>query len=205
MVISPPKPDSGRSDFRVLDLRDDEDAPPALDDDVIMDDVIVDIASPGILGHVMGESDYVGPPLCFDILSGCVSRSKDILAYSSMVLSIFEYSHVSFIDDIDACAPHSPTSQIHDIDDEPLQPDFDDSYRFDSDHSFTDEQVSPLFDDLETFDLGRENRPRKLRIVTTLSVDERDNLLKLLKSYLDVFAWSYEDMLGLNPMSSTPL
>ena len=36
-----------------------------------------------------------------------------------MDLSISEYSPVSFIDDIDACAPHLPTSQIHDIDDEP--------------------------------------------------------------------------------------
>ena len=56
-----------------------------------------------------------------------------------MDLNIFEYSPVSFIDDIDAYAPHSPTSHNHDIDDEPLQPNFDDSYRYDSDHSFTDE------------------------------------------------------------------
>ena len=116
-----------------------------------------------------------------------------------MVLSIFEYSPVSFIDDIDECAPHSPTSQIHDIDDEPLRPDFDDNYRSDSDHSFTDERVSPHFDDLETVDLGTADRPRKMRIGTTLSADERDSLLRLLRSYLDVFAWSYEDMLGLDP------
>ena len=68
----------------------------------------------------MGEFDYVGPPLSFDILFGFVSCSDDILGFSSMDLSIFEYSLVSFIDDIDACTPHSPTSQIHDIDDEPL-------------------------------------------------------------------------------------
>ena len=67
-----------------------------------------------------------------------------------MDLSIFEYSYVSFID---ACAPHSPTSQIHDIDEEPLQHNLDDSYQSDSDHSFTDERVSPPFDDLETIDL----------------------------------------------------
>ena len=116
-----------------------------------------------------------------------------------MDLSIFEYSPVSFIDDIDTCAPHSPTSQIHDIDDESLQPDFDDSYRSDSDHSFTDERVSPLFDDLETVDLGTVDQPREMRIGTTLSTNERDGLLRLLKSYLDVFVWSYEDMPGLDP------
>ena len=198
MVISQPEPDYALSYFRVLALRDDEDAPLALDDDTIMDDVIVDIASPDILGHVVGESDVVDPPLLsFDVLWGFVSRSDDVLAFSSMDLSIFEYSPVSFIDDIDACAVHSPTSQIHDIDDEPLQPDFDDSYRSDSNHSFTDERVSPPFDDLETVDLGTANQPREMRIGTTLSADKRDSLLTLLKSYLGVFA--YEDMPGLDP------
>ena len=72
------------------------------------------------LAHVVGESDSMGPPLSFDILSGFVSHSNDVLAFSSMDLSIFEYLHVPFIDDIDACAPHSLTSQIHDIDDKPL-------------------------------------------------------------------------------------
>ena len=157
MVINQPEPDSALSDFCVLALRDDEDAPPAPDVDVIRDDVIVDIASLDILGHVVGESNSVGPQLSFDILSGFVSRLDDVLVFSSTDLSIFEYSPVSFIDDIDACAPHSPTSHIHAIDDEPLQPDFDDSYRSDSDHSFTDERVSPPFDDLETVDLGTAN------------------------------------------------
>ena len=139
MVISHLELDYALSYFRVLSLRDDEDASLAPDDDAITGDVIVDIASSDILGHVLGESDVMDPPLSFDVLSGFVSHSDNVLAFSSMDLSIFEYSPVSFIDDIDACAPHSPTSQIHDIDDEPLQPDFDDSYRSDSDHSFTDE------------------------------------------------------------------
>ena len=81
----------------------------------------------------------MGPSLSFDILSGFVSHSDNVLDFSSMDLSIFEYFPVSFIEDIDACAPHSPTSHIHDIDYEPLQPDFDDSYQFDFNHSFTNE------------------------------------------------------------------
>ena len=187
MVISQPEPDSALSYFRVLALRDDEDAPPAPNDDAITDDVIVDIASLDILGHVVGESDYVGPPLSFDVLSGFFSRSDDVLVFSSMDLSIFEYSPISFIDDIDACTPHSPTSHIHDIDDEPLQPYFDDNYRSDSDHCFNAERVSPPFDDLETVDLGTVDQPRELRISTTLSAYERNSLLRLLRSYLDVF------------------
>ena len=69
MVISQPEPDFALSYFRVLALRDDEDAPSTPDDDAITDDVIVDIASPDILGHVVGESDSVDPPLSFDVLS----------------------------------------------------------------------------------------------------------------------------------------
>ena len=89
MVINQPEPDSALSYFRVLALRDDEDAPLTLDDDAITDDVIVDIASPDILGHVVGESDVVDPPLSFDVLSRFVSRSDDVLAFSYMDLSIF--------------------------------------------------------------------------------------------------------------------
>ena len=65
----------------MLSLRDDEDASLAPDDDAITGDVIVDIASPDILGHVVGESDAVDPPLSFDVFSGFVSRSDDVLAF----------------------------------------------------------------------------------------------------------------------------
>ena len=80
-----------------------------------------------------------------------------------------------------------------------MYPDFEDRYQPDSDHSFIDERVSPTFDDLETIDLGTADQPRELRIDTTLSANERDSLLRLLKSYFDVLAWSYEDIPSLDP------
>ena len=67
MVISQPEPNSALSYFCVLALRDDEDVPPAPDDDAITNDVIVDIVSPYILGHVVGESNSVDLPLSFDV------------------------------------------------------------------------------------------------------------------------------------------
>ncbi|KAL6348453.1 hypothetical protein AAG906_007385 [Vitis piasezkii] len=45
--------------------------------------------------------------------------------------------------------------------------------------------------DVETVDFGTEDQPR--------DQDEIDRLIHLLRSYLDVFAWSYEDMPGLDP------
>ena len=85
MVISQPETDSALSYFRVLTLRDNKDTPLTPDDDAITGDVIVDIASPDILGHVVGESDVVDPPLSFDVFLGFVSRFDDILAFSSWI------------------------------------------------------------------------------------------------------------------------
>ena len=62
-----------------------------------------------------------------------------------------------------------------------------------------DQRVSPAVEDTEIIDFGTADQPRELRIGSNLSVDERDNLIQLLREYLDVFAWSYEDILGLDP------
>ncbi|RVW11728.1 Retrovirus-related Pol polyprotein from transposon 17.6 [Vitis vinifera] len=114
-----------------------------------------------------------------------------------MDLSIFEYLPTS-CDNIYISAPYSLTPQILDIDDEFMQPDSDkDSFDYDSDS--IDERVLPTAEDVETVDFGTEDQPRELKIGSPLSTDERDILIHLLRLYLDVFAWSYEDMPGLDP------
>ena len=62
-----------------------------------------------------------------------------------------------------------------------------------------DERVLPATWDVETVDFGTDDQPRELKIGLPLSINERDKLIHLLKSSLDVFAWSYEDMPGLDP------
>ncbi|RVW66471.1 hypothetical protein CK203_065758 [Vitis vinifera] len=77
--------------------------------------------------------------------------------------------------------------------DEIAQPSSDkDSFDHDSGPIY--ERVSPAAGDVETVDFGTEDQPRELKIGSPLSTDERDRLIHLLRSYLDVFAWSYEDM-----------
>ncbi|RVW18916.1 Retrovirus-related Pol polyprotein from transposon 17.6 [Vitis vinifera] len=56
-----------------------------------------------------------------------------------------------------------------------------------------------LHGDVRDCDFGTEDQPRELKIGSPLSTNERDRLIHLLRSYLDVFAWSYEDMPGLDP------
>ena len=63
----------------------------------------------------------------------------------------------------------------------------------------SDQRVSSTTIDIEIVDFGITDQPRELRVGLDLSTDERDSLAQLLRSYLDVFAWSYEDMSGLDP------
>ena len=62
-----------------------------------------------------------------------------------------------------------------------------------------DQRVSPATRDAEIVDFGTTDQPRELRIGLDLFIDEKNGLVQLLRSYLDVFAWSYEDMSGLDP------
>ncbi|RVW18052.1 Retrovirus-related Pol polyprotein from transposon 17.6 [Vitis vinifera] len=60
--------------------------------------------------------------------------------------------------------------------------------------------TSQIFDiNDEIAQLDSDDQPRELKIGLPLSTDERNRLIHLLRSYLDVFAWSYEDMPGLDP------
>ncbi|RVW37475.1 hypothetical protein CK203_111080 [Vitis vinifera] len=90
----------------------------------------------------------------------------------------------------------SRSDDIFDIDDElhgPIDRDSSDHDSIPWMKSFT------CYRDVETVDFGTEDQPRELKIGSPLSTDERDRLIHLLRSYLDVFAWSYEDMPGLDP------
>ena len=105
--------------------------------------------------------------------------------------------HVSY--DITLSVPSSSTTQIFDIDDEIAQYYSYDDFSYASDSNPIDQRVSPTIEDTEVVDFGTADQPRELRIGLDLSTDERDGLAQLLRSYLDVYAWSYEDMSGLDP------
>jgi hypothetical protein len=46
--------------------------------------------------------------------------------------------------------------------------------------------------------VGTEEIKRELKIGTMITPKEREDLIVLLRDYVDVFAWSYEDMPGLD-------
>ncbi|RVW91717.1 Retrovirus-related Pol polyprotein from transposon 17.6 [Vitis vinifera] len=61
----------------------------------------------------------------------------------------------------------------------------------------SDDSIFDINDEIAQPD--SDDQPRELKIGLPLSTDERNRLIHLLRSYLDVFAWSYEDMPGLDP------
>ncbi|RVW57810.1 Transposon Ty3-G Gag-Pol polyprotein [Vitis vinifera] len=162
-------------------------APKLMEDVAVGDDLFEDT-----FNSIEGAFNFVDPPLSFDILPGFISRLDDVYDSASMDLNIFEYLLVS-CDSICISGPHSPILQIFDIDDEIAQPDSDRDFFY---HNLDpiDERVSPATGDVETVDFGTEDQPRELKIGSPLSIDKSDRLIHLLISYLDVFAWSYEDM-----------
>ena len=159
------------------------------DDGLVSTDITHDTVS------VEGASDSMDPPLSFDTMSGFVTRFDDISDGNSD-MSIFEYSLVSQHSPL--IAPPAPAAHVYDIND---MGDTDDPLggQSESNYDTEDMKVTLVSDSTEWIDFGVPDQPREIRIGSSLSSDERSKLIDMLRSYLDVFAWSYEDMPGLDP------
>jgi hypothetical protein len=51
---------------------------------------------------------------------------------------------------------------------------------------------------LEVIDIGDEITPRLTFVNKNMSLEHKDAIIKLLKDYVDCFAWNYCEMLGLS-------
>ncbi|KAI5444592.1 hypothetical protein KIW84_013015 [Lathyrus oleraceus] len=58
--------------------------------------------------------------------------------------------------------------------------------------------IQPHLENLETVNLGSEDCVREVKIGALLEESVKKGLIELLREYIDVFAWSYEDMPGLD-------
>ncbi|XP_031090967.1 uncharacterized protein LOC115995960 [Ipomoea triloba] len=59
--------------------------------------------------------------------------------------------------------------------------------------------VQAAIDELKEIDLGTTKNPRPILISTLLSNEDEKIYVELLKEYIDVFAWTYKEMPGLDP------
>ncbi|XP_070040997.1 uncharacterized protein [Nicotiana tomentosiformis] len=62
-----------------------------------------------------------------------------------------------------------------------------------------EEGVKTTVDALKEVNLGNDEEPRPTYLSALLEVDEENTYIELLKEFKDVFAWSYKEMLGLDP------
>ena len=60
-------------------------------------------------------------------------------------------------------------------------------------------KIEPMEPNLETINLGNNENPHLIKIGSTLNERERKDLQELLTEFQEVFAWSYEDMPGIDP------
>ena len=144
---------------------------------------------------IEGASDSMDPPFSFDTMSGFVTRFDDI-SDGNNDMSIFEYLLVS--QHFPLITPPAPIAHVCDVDD------VGDTYdplggHSECDYDTENRKVTPISGSIELIDFGAPDQPKVIRIGCSLCPDERSRLINLLRSYLDVFAWSYEDMPGLNP------
>lgn len=58
--------------------------------------------------------------------------------------------------------------------------------------------IQPHEDLVEVVNLGTEEEVQEVRIGSSLQDNMKEKLVKLLQEYMDVFAWSYQDMPGLD-------
>lgn len=58
--------------------------------------------------------------------------------------------------------------------------------------------IQPHQESIETVNLGSEDDVKEVRIGVALEESVKNRLIKMLKEFVDVFAWSYHDMPGLD-------
>ncbi|XP_017428581.2 uncharacterized protein LOC108336620 [Vigna angularis] len=59
-------------------------------------------------------------------------------------------------------------------------------------------EIKPYQEDVEILNLGEKDEIKEVKIGTTMKEEVRERLRVLLKEFKDVFAWSYNDMPGLD-------
>ena len=60
-----------------------------------------------------------------------------------------------------------------------------------------EKKIEPMEPTLETINLGNNENPCLIKIGSTLNEKERKDLQELLTEFQEVFAWFYEDILGM--------
>ena len=61
-----------------------------------------------------------------------------------------------------------------------------------------DKQILPHQEIIELVNLGTDEEKKEVKISSSLDPVAKKEIVDLLKEYVDIFAWSYQDMSGLS-------
>jgi hypothetical protein len=61
-----------------------------------------------------------------------------------------------------------------------------------------EEEIQPYQEPVEVINLGTDEDRKEVKVGASLKEDVKRMLINLLQEYVDVFAWSYQDMPGLD-------
>ena len=59
-------------------------------------------------------------------------------------------------------------------------------------------KIRPHQEEIKIINLGEEGEEKQVKIDTTMTEEMQEQLHTLLQEFMDVFAWSYQDMPGLD-------
>ena len=59
-----------------------------------------------------------------------------------------------------------------------------------------EKMIQPHQEPVDVINLGTEEDRKEVKVGTALKKNVKEELVKLLHEYVDVFAWSYQDMTG---------
>ena len=65
---------------------------------------------------------------------------------------------------------------------------------FDQNDVARDSKVDPGMDAIEDVDIGTKGDPKFVKLSKKLPTKEKEGYLNLMKKYMDLFVWSYEDL-----------
>ena len=69
-------------------------------------------------------------------------------------------------------------------------------------YSVCDDHFMHMFDinsmQTESFNLGTTDKPKNILLASDLAHDEREKMKEIIEKRQKVFAWGYEDMLGID-------
>ena len=58
--------------------------------------------------------------------------------------------------------------------------------------------LEPIKEETQSINLGTDDEPKMIQVGNTLTTSKKDALVALLTEFKEVFAWSYEDMPGID-------